>query len=248
MLGEFLGKPAILYPFVEGENACAGEVDREQAITQTATTIARLHEVTAELVLPYPRVHSGTDSRRMLRGLLEHIRQRGVAAHEPALRTLVEQAECRLREFEERLASPAADLPRGVVHHDAHCANVLFRDGRLVALIDFDDACEGYLVADLAVMIANWAATFGGDDALDLSRAALVLRAYERQRRLTAGERDLLPDFVLLFLLGDTSAYVQGRLEQGADGDQAVHDCNVYRRYVHHAHDAAWADALRRCF
>lgn len=258
-LGEFLGKPAILYPYVEGHNAC--DMDKALAIPETSAAVARLHALTEGLLVPYSRVQSGTDSRRMIRALASLAAQRGVRADEAPLQELLDRGAKALADFEARTApyAEAADvnatahtttanapqLRRGVVHHDAHCANVLFHNGRLVALIDFDDACEGYLLADLAVMVANWAAEWGEPGPLDLGLAALVVREYERHRPLTAVERDLLPDFVLLFLLADASAYVQGRLERGADGATAVDDCNVYKRYLQ-TRDDAWVAAFRQ--
>ncbi|HEU5315358.1 MAG TPA: phosphotransferase [Chloroflexota bacterium] len=245
-LGSFLGAPAILYPYVEGHNAC--DLDKAVAIPETSAAVAQLHALTAGLSVPYPRVRSGTESRRMVRELAAYAAARGVGTEEGALRTLLEEGTRVLADFGARLAPHAdspARLPRGVVHHDAHCANVLFHRGRLVALIDFDDACEGFLVDDLAVMVANWAAEWGATGPLDLDYAVLVVREYERHRRLTEVERELLPDFVRLFLLADASAYVQGRLEQGADGEAAVADCNVYQRYRHHAQDETWMAAFR---
>ena len=248
-LAELLGCPAILYRYVEGHNACAGRVEPSHAIPQTAATVARLHELTAGLVVPHPRVRSGTDSRRLLREFLAYAAQRDVSTPEPALHELLLWAERTERGLTSRIAPYAdrpSDLPRGIVHHDAHCANVLFQDGRLVALIDFDDACEGFLVSDLAAMVANWAASSGERAALDPELAALVVREYERHRRLTAVERDLLPDFVAAFVLADAAAYVRDRLAQGAGGDTAVHESQAYRRFLHQAGDPARLGELRR--
>ena len=248
-LAEFLGCPAILYPYIEGHNACEGRVEPGRAIPQTAATVARLHELTAGLVVPHPRVRSGTESRRLLREFLAYAAQRDVSIPEPALADLLLRVERMERYLTSRIASYAdrpSDLPRGIVHHDAHCANVLFHDNRLVALIDFDDACEGYLVSDLAAMVANWAATWGGRTALDPERAALIVREYARHRPLTAVERDLLPDFVAAFVLADATAYIRVRLAQGAHGDTAVHESQTYRRFLHQAGDPARLRELRR--
>lgn len=121
---------------------------------------------------------------------------------------------------------------------------MLFRDDRLVALIDFDDAHEGSFVADVVVMVENWAYE-KGLDGLSLEKAVTVVREYERHRRLTNAERELLPDFVLMYLLCDTAAYVRERLEQGADGNASVTDSEVYQLYLRHAKDGAWLAALR---
>jgi homoserine kinase type II len=240
---KFHGKPAILYPFVEGCRGC--ELDSSLALALTAETVARLHTLTEGVTVPHPRVRSGTEARRMIQGLLDLTAERGVAAHERALRDMLERTQRALGEFEMRIAPYAQGLRRGVVHHDAHCANVLFRDDHIVALIDFDDAYDGYLVADPAAMIAQWGASSSRSDELDLDRAVEVVRAYEKHRPLTDAERDLLPDFLLLFLLSDGAEHVRGWLERGTDGNTAVTECLIYQGYLRLARDASWFAALR---
>jgi Ser/Thr protein kinase RdoA (MazF antagonist) len=249
-LGTFGGKPAILYPYVEGHNACQPGVDRWHAMGETAALVARLHDLTVGVTLPYPRVQSGSNSRRVLDEFLRFVRERGVAAHEPALARLVADVEQAIGEFDARFAPRAGDLPCGVVHHDAHCANVLFQGERLVALIDFDDAYEGAVVADLPRMIYNWAHDYERQ-ALRPERAAHIVRTYEHHRRLAEAERDLLPDYLALFALSDGIVSVQLEIERGAPADDAIAASNVYPRYHeyrHYPHPPAgdWRDALRR--
>ena len=172
-----------------------------------------------------------------------------LALTSPALREMLRQGDATMQQLTARIEPYIArphDLSRGIVHHDAHCANVLFRDDRLVALIDFDDACEGFLLADLSAMVANWAAMSERGDILDPNWAAIVVREYEHRRPLTDVERDLLPDFVAAFMLADAADYVRDRLEAGADGDTAVHECNAYRRFLNHAGDGERLRELRR--
>jgi Ser/Thr protein kinase RdoA (MazF antagonist) len=139
------------------------------------------------------------------------------------------------------------------VHHDAHCRNVLFHGGRLVALIDFDDACPSYLAADLAVLLGSWALRDdpGGERLpqslpLDPARAARIVGVYEEARPLTAAERELLPDFLLLYLLGDGLVDVQARLEEGIAAEEAVAGCALYQRFRRFASGSGWRDAVRR--
>jgi Ser/Thr protein kinase RdoA (MazF antagonist) len=250
-LADFLGAPAILYRFIKGDNACQGRVEPRRAIAQTAAVVARLHELTIGLALPHPRVRSGTDSRRLLREFQTYVTQRGLAASGPKLRDLMDRSAQMERHLASRLAPynvRVDELPRGIVHHDAHCANVLFHHDQLVALIDFDDACDGFLVEDLAAMIANWAAVFTPRAALDPDQANLVVHEYERHRHLTPAEHDLLPDVVAAFMLADGATHVRERLEHGMDGDAAVETSSVYRRYQHHAGDPDRMLELRRMF
>jgi homoserine kinase type II len=239
MLGVFAAKPAMLYPYVEGHNGCDPALDRTHAMAETAALVGRLHHVTQNLTLPHPRVQSGTDSRRLLTQFLRWVQQRGIAPHEPRLAEFAGHVERVLGGFESRLAPHETALPRGNVHHDAHCANVVFHRGELVALIDFDDACPGYLLADLPVMLDGWA-TDRKADALIPDHVDTVIRAYHRARPLTPTERDLLPDFHLLYLLGDAAADVYERAAGGVSPEQAIAEWSGYRRYLRYASDPAW--------
>jgi aminoglycoside phosphotransferase (APT) family kinase protein len=78
-----------------------------------------------------------------------------------------------------------------VSHNDVHPANVVFRDGRAVALIDFDLAGPGSAAWDLATAARNWAPLQDDRDVTDcrqgraIERFRIFLDAYE----LTCAER-----------------------------------------------------------
>jgi homoserine kinase type II len=241
-LGEFLGKPAILYPFIEGETGW--NLDWSAALSQACSTVARLHSLTEGLEVPYPRVRSGTDSRRMVRQLLQLAARRGVAPHETNLHELLERAQGALDQFDARLAQYHADLPQSVVHHDAHLGNLLFHRGQLVALIDFDDAHYGYQVDDVAVMIENWACEGEPSGSMNIGKASAVVREYERHRELTSAEREMLPDFMLMYLLCDTAEDVRRAMARGEDVERAIEECDMYKIYLRHANDPDWRAAL----
>jgi Ser/Thr protein kinase RdoA (MazF antagonist) len=71
-----------------------------------------------------------------------------------------------------------------VTHNDLNPANVIFRDGRPVALIDFDLAAPGTVAFDLAVTACFWAPLRDSADIADarrdhvLDRYRLLLDAY----------------------------------------------------------------------
>ncbi len=65
-----------------------------------------------------------------------------------------------------------------VSHNDAHPANLVFRDGRAVALIDFDWAGPGGAAWDFATAARNWAPLTDDADIADSRRG----RALERFR------------------------------------------------------------------
>jgi aminoglycoside phosphotransferase (APT) family kinase protein len=63
-----------------------------------------------------------------------------------------------------------------VTHNDLNPANVIFRDGRAVALIDFDLAAPGTAAFDLAVTACFWAPLRADDDIDDSRRGRAAAR------------------------------------------------------------------------
>ena len=72
-----------------------------------------------------------------------------------------------------------------VSHNDVHPANLVFRDGRAVALIDFDLAGPGSAIWDFAAAARYWAPLQDEQDITDSRQG----RALERFRDLPARER-----------------------------------------------------------
>jgi Phosphotransferase enzyme family len=83
---------------------------------------------------------------------------------------------------------PAGFATRLVSHNDVHPANVIFRNGQAVALIDFDLAGPGSVAWDLATAARHWAPLYDERDIDDcrqgraLTRFRLLLEAYGLDR------------------------------------------------------------------
>jgi homoserine kinase type II len=77
----------------------------------------------------------------------------------------------------------------GIIHGDLFRDNVLWEDGRVVAILDFEQASGGSLAYDLAVCLNDWCWT--GRVRLDL--VAGLLAGYQRVRTLTGDDRAALP-------------------------------------------------------
>ncbi|HEV2126883.1 MAG TPA: phosphotransferase, partial [Chloroflexota bacterium] len=243
LAGVFGGRPAALFGFVAGRHPAW---DSAAAAEQAAMAIGLLHDCTRGLALRYPRTRM-ENRRRLTRFLAWLDRDEGGGATEGALQRLGEQVRQFVAVLETRLADAQGALECGVVHHDAHGNNVLVDEqDQLVALLDFDDAHETYLLADVAVLLDYWATDHETHN-LHLERAARVLRGYRqaRSRPLTAGEWALLPDLLALFNLADATSYVMGRIRRGTPAEQAVADCSSYARFLHRTASAAWRETLR---
>jgi Ser/Thr protein kinase RdoA (MazF antagonist) len=86
---------------------------------------------------------------------------------------------------------PASFRTGLVSHNDVHPANLVFRDGRAVALIDFDLAGPGSAAWDLAAAARNWAPLQDDRDITDCrqGRAIERFRIFLHACELTRAER-----------------------------------------------------------
>ncbi|MEP3115523.1 homoserine kinase [Nisaea sp.] len=84
-----------------------------------------------------------------------------------------------------------ADLQRGVVHADLFQDNVFFLGDALSGFIDFYFACTDMLAYDLAICLNAWC--FESDSSFNITKARLMITAYEDVRALSDAELAALP-------------------------------------------------------
>jgi homoserine kinase type II len=82
-------------------------------------------------------------------------------------------------------------LPKGVIHGDLFCDNVLFRGEKLVAVLDFEAACRGKFIFDIATAV-NAMCFVNAEYSLD--RFRYLLHGYESVRTLSLAEWDAFPN------------------------------------------------------
>ena len=80
-------------------------------------------------------------------------------------------------------------LPKGAIHGDLFCDNVLFDGGRVAAIIDFGFAATDFFAYDLAIAVNDWCVDRGADGELDEDRMQAMVESYDAARPLTPDER-----------------------------------------------------------
>ena len=80
-------------------------------------------------------------------------------------------------------------LPKGAIHGDLFCDNVLFANGRVAGIIDFGFAATDFFAYDLAIAVNDWCIVDDATGTLDAARAKAMARAYHSVRPLTDDER-----------------------------------------------------------
>ena len=84
-------------------------------------------------------------------------------------------------------------LPRGLIHGDLFYDNILFENGKLKAIIDFEESCNYYYVFDIAMGIIGVCREM---DRLNLEKVKAFLKGYEQVRSLGRKEKEALQFFI----------------------------------------------------
>jgi homoserine kinase type II len=82
-------------------------------------------------------------------------------------------------------------LPKGIIHGDLFTDNLLFRGEKLTAVLDFEAACRGKFIFDIATAVNALCFIDGG---YSLERFRYVLQGYESVRTLSLAEWDAFPN------------------------------------------------------
>jgi len=168
--GVLAGKPAAVFPWVEGTMSCQRAVTPERA-RAVGAALAGVHLAGRDLAAPAHRFGA------------EALRAR-LATIDPAVYPVARLA----RALGDLDAARDPSLPAGLVHGDLFRDNVLFRGDAVTALLDFESAYVGPLAYDLAVTVLAWC--YG--DALDRALMHALVAGYESVRSLEAAEKRAL--------------------------------------------------------
>jgi homoserine kinase type II len=111
-----------------------------------------------------------------------------------AVRPFLEDEQRRLLDEEIRyqVGYGKGKLPRGAIHGDLFCDNVLFDGDRVAGIIDFGFAATDFFAYDLAITANDWCVD-GATGRVDPSRCAALVGAYHAVRPLNDDERRQWP-------------------------------------------------------
>jgi homoserine kinase type II len=89
-------------------------------------------------------------------------------------------------------------MPKGAIHGDLFCDNVLFAGDRVAGLIDFGFAATDFYAYDLAITVNDWCVVKEGDGrgTLEPGLVSALLDGYQAVRPLDAVEREQWPSLL----------------------------------------------------
>jgi Ser/Thr protein kinase RdoA (MazF antagonist) len=97
-------------------------------------------------------------------------------------------------------------LPSGTIHEDLGKRHILWKNGKIAAMIDFDRSYYGKLVFDLGQACRGWCFTDNWKKWSNGNFRAL-LKGYEKRRKLSALEKKYLPDAIKFGVLERALAF-----------------------------------------
>ena len=126
----------MIYPFLNGSTP----LPSEQVLMQIGAALAKLHGIPVLPELPrFPMGQSQIDP------FLIDVRDTKFATH-PFITWLESELEWIKPELDK-------SLPKGLLHGDMFLDNTLFHEGKLVAILDFEEVCHDTLLIDIGMTI-----------------------------------------------------------------------------------------------
>jgi homoserine kinase type II len=112
------------------------------------------------------------------------------------------------------------NLPKGIIHGDLFSDNVKFKSNRLTGVMDFEAACRGKLIYDLATAVN---ALCFLDDKFRIDRFEALISGYESLRPLSLPEWDSFPNELRFSALRFTVTRIKDFYLRGTDDNQRIY-------------------------
>ncbi|MCP4448667.1 MAG: homoserine kinase [Myxococcales bacterium] len=170
----FEGQFISVFPWRDGYQ-CSSENISERECREIGGALAQLH-----------LAGNGMEPARAGRYTFEAVKaayEKFSSSSDPMLVTAIATSATEFEWLGER-AEQRAQLPTGLIHADLFPDNVLMREGGVLALLDFEQACVGAYCYDLAVCLNAWCFA----KVWEPGRARALLSGYQKVRPLGRDE------------------------------------------------------------
>ncbi|MDE1924962.1 MAG: phosphotransferase [Patescibacteria group bacterium] len=203
--GEFLSKyenkPYIIIEFIEGEHGKNPNdfFDTVQA-AEVVKVVAQLHNLTKDYQPDYFSSREPYD--------VEYCWREFQKKHPHLVET--EKGKW-FKEELNKLEFPA-DMPKGLCHADLNYGNFLFKNGKVVAVLDFDMSFYTHVIHDVASLLYWWTSPI--KDGFNERRASFIVHEYCKHHGLNESEKAHIYDALKLIILLGVSWSEEGDFEE----------------------------------
>ncbi|MEE8575995.1 MAG: homoserine kinase [candidate division Zixibacteria bacterium] len=167
-------KPVMLKRYIDGEITAnlTGNL-----LAQLGEKMARLHEIPAPSYLPKSFPYGRSSFPEVIDSNLDHAYIDWLSEKNGYLQKCIPQ-----------------NLPRALIHGDVFCDNLIVQGDRLMAIIDFEEACHYYRSFDLGMVIVG---TCRDRQGICFEKAKRFIRGYQNNVTLQSVERETLKAFAV---------------------------------------------------
>ena len=169
----YLGKPVFLKKFIEGK--VCNDITLSMLV-QLGESIADLHQIPVQDYLPVSFPY-GVD----------------FFSDVTTSRLDTQFSEWLDKKKSEITSAFHPNLPRGLVQGDIFYDNVLFSGNRLAAILDFEEACNYYLIFDIGMCAVG---TCTDERRISLPKIKALVSGYQNKRKLSDLEKATLQTFI----------------------------------------------------
>jgi homoserine kinase type II len=171
---DYKNKPVYIKQFLDG--SVIRELDRPM-LEQVGNAIARLHELKTPKGTPHEFAYGLEHFAEVLTAGISH----------PFKKWLKDKTGMLKSELDLTMA-------RGFIHGDIFWDNLLFKEGKLIAVLDFEEACQYFLLFDLGMAAVGCCSVEGR---FDEEKITWLLQGYQNRRPLTSFERTQFIPFLV---------------------------------------------------
>lgn len=215
------GLAGAVFKFIDGYHIDITKQNKPDSayIEKASKLLAKLHNISTEFPLEYPR------KRTMLTELKRALDRK------EKFEKFVEGG----REFIDRARKNVEWAQKDkcqstFIINDFRPGNVVFKDGEIAALIDFDWSCMGPAIKDLALGIVEWSFPDGAEKPWkDIFE--LFLDSYNKESKLKFAENDYLYKWICFACLSDTATYLCDMADTGTY--KKVSSSYMYHKYLY---------------
>jgi len=175
----YKGKPLSLYALLNGKSVAEIQLTTAH-IEHIGETLATLHQLSPG----YPKEEDNRFSAPRLFDLYQEVKDRLPGYLRHLTHMLDDEVSYQQQYQEDR-------LPKGIIHGDLFADNLLFRKDQIVGVLDFEAACYGKFIYDVATAVN---ALCYLDGRYVIERFDALLAGYQRVRTLTLTEWDAFPN------------------------------------------------------
>lgn len=204
---ESQGKCLSIYRWVDG-NVVKPERLNGNRLENVGRHLADLHTICKS----YKKGIDNRFSYERIADLYGEVRDRLPSYFRKIVRTLDDEVDYLQHYLENK-------LPKGIIHGDLFNDNLIFKGEKLVAILDFEAACRGKFIFDLATAVN--ALCFDGEN-YDLKRFESLITGYESLRPLSLAEWDAFPNELRLSALRFTVTRLRDFFLNPVDENQRV--------------------------